>query len=126
MIGDINLPCGDCHLCCTNKYLIVTVKKTEECPSCVKLDPYTLTEWQVRKNEKGDCIHLVNGSCEIYHERPNVCRRFDCRYHAAFIDLSRYENPDQRKFMADVLRSSRRMNGRVKQSLARRFNALLR
>lgn len=25
------------------------------------------------------CEHLINGSCEVYDERSNTCRGFDCR-----------------------------------------------
>jgi hypothetical protein len=33
----------------------------------------------LRKKPNGECIHLQDGGCSVYEQRPSTCRVFDCR-----------------------------------------------
>jgi Fe-S-cluster containining protein len=68
-----NVPCGDCRMCCQNE--IVPLEDTE-----------TGYEVEVRSGkrvlahkENKDCWYLTAEGCGIYHQRPRICREFDCR-----------------------------------------------
>ncbi|MCZ7563207.1 MAG: YkgJ family cysteine cluster protein [Burkholderiales bacterium] len=65
--------CGICTRCCRE-------------PQRVALAPGELANPALRHDGKhllrqpdGACTHLVDGACEVYGERPQACRKFDCR-----------------------------------------------
>jgi Fe-S-cluster containining protein len=76
------LPVIDCdnrkHLCkqrCCTLNFALTEQDIRE--GIVKWDPQK--PYRILKGENRYCVHLVNGQCEIYDNRPAVCRRHDCR-----------------------------------------------
>lgn len=80
-----DVPCGDCHACCTGGYDI-PVKEweydRETCeayyPADSSPDLVPKTYYRLKKKEDGSCIHW-DGQCGIYDDRPEACRFFDCR-----------------------------------------------
>jgi hypothetical protein len=79
----IEVPCGDCRVCCQLELLMVNVKHGEDVPG---LQTYTrmgvaepIPTRYVCKGADGVCVHLGPNGCEVYDSRPAVCREFDCR-----------------------------------------------
>jgi Fe-S-cluster containining protein len=75
-------PVIDCdnlkHLCkqrCCTLNFALTEQDVRE--GIVKWD--TQKTYRILKGENRYCIHLVDGQCEIYENRPAVCRQHDCR-----------------------------------------------
>ena len=77
-----DLPEIDCdtrkHLCkqrcCT---LIFALTEQDVREGIVKWDP--TKPYRILRDEKRYCVHLVDGRCSIYENRPAVCRKLDCR-----------------------------------------------
>jgi Fe-S-cluster containining protein len=69
----------------------------------------THVNFNLRRKENGDCWYLGERGCTIYHRRPQICRRFDCR--ELFISMSRAERRDYIKdiggFAREVLEAGR-------------------
>jgi len=36
----------------------------------------------LKHQNNGDCTHLVDGRCEVWHNAPAVCRAFTCAHEA--------------------------------------------
>jgi Fe-S-cluster containining protein len=69
-----NVPCGECRDCCFNQIIPLE-------------DDEVGYEVEIRGGKRGlahkenkDCWYLKEEGCGIYHQRPKVCREFDCRY----------------------------------------------
>ena len=60
--------------CCT---LIFALTEQDIREGIVKWDP--VKPYRIMRNEKRYCVHLEDGRCSIYENRPAVCRRLDCR-----------------------------------------------
>jgi hypothetical protein len=58
--------CGDCRACC----IVLGFEAAEG-------------ESGFRKPAGAPCRHLARSGCGIYHERPPVCRRFECGWLSA-------------------------------------------
>ncbi|HEX2957496.1 MAG TPA: DUF4123 domain-containing protein [Chitinispirillaceae bacterium] len=79
---NVESPVIDCksrgHLCkrkcCT---LIFALTEQDVREGIVKWDPKK--PYQILRDEKRYCVHLIDGECSIYDNRPGVCRRMDCR-----------------------------------------------
>jgi Fe-S-cluster containining protein len=54
--------CKSCGTCCTTNVPI-------------PYDDGTI----VPRHPDGRCVHFVDGLCDIYEERPGLCKWFDCR-----------------------------------------------
>ena len=58
------------------------------CSDCC--GPFLWNEWQAAEDERGleydqlKCEHLSQGKCEIYEDRPILCRLFGASEHEAF------------------------------------------
>ena len=91
-----DVPCGSCSQCCRAGYRIDVLPhevhprmRTRRAGGRLALD----------LAPDGACVHLVNGKCEIYANRPNACRTFDCR--VMFFAGMRYHEGTVRNWMVD-------------------------
>lgn len=81
------VPCGSCTACCTSSYF-VHVRPQEPAlsyiPEQLLFDAPGLPGHKVMGfDEKGRCPMFLAGGCSIYQWRPEACRLYDCRVHAA-------------------------------------------
>lgn len=76
------VPCGSCTACCRDQF--VPILPTDE----PNRGAYLVREIEVGEHgtlevldhkPNGDCAHLGSGGCEIYDQRPTICRTYDCR-----------------------------------------------
>jgi Fe-S-cluster containining protein len=117
------LRCGDCCLCCALEDLIVNVHYSE----APDLDIYfggNGTAY-IRKDEDGRCVYLKDGRCSIYERRPDVCRTFTCERFATKQEQAMHNVTTLEKTIYPLARAAARMRRRTRQSLARRFNDLM-
>jgi hypothetical protein len=86
--GSANVPCNGCTACCRDPNLFVDV--TDEEAKRLKVHQDTNMDqreykngvaWVLDRNEKGECVYLIDNRCSIYSERPKSCRQYDCRVH---------------------------------------------
>lgn len=71
----VKVPCGTCTLCCQNNRTVLT---DEEALNPVYEAVHDGQVWIIPKDNDDRCIHLGEG-CNIFEDRPSVCRSFDCR-----------------------------------------------
>jgi uncharacterized protein len=84
-----DVPCGDCNACCRASYFVPI--HSDERETLARIPPAQLTrsaregvpEWALVQACAGGCPMLVDSKCSIYAQRPQTCRRFDCRVFAA-------------------------------------------
>ena len=108
------VPCGSCTLCCQGDIVILHKEMGD------RFSDYKVRRigraWVLQHQENGDCIYLDREKgCTIHHNRPAVCREFDCRGLArkadgleptTVIDLCKYVSDD-------VLQRGRELDGRA-------------
>lgn len=77
----VEVPCGDCRLCCRLMTPILPEKgdnpahyQTAICLTPGK-PPYLILD----RNPNGDCVYLGQDGCTIHDRAPWTCRTFDCR-----------------------------------------------
>ncbi|MET3133746.1 Fe-S-cluster containining protein [Oxalobacteraceae bacterium GrIS 1.11] len=84
-----DVPCGACNACCRAAYFIHIKPEESQAlkriPKALLFAAPGLPKGNVLMgyNEKGECPMLVEGQCSIYAHRPQTCRDYDCRIHAA-------------------------------------------
>jgi Fe-S-cluster containining protein len=79
------------------------------------------------KSSSGACVYLEPHGCSIYDKRPAACREFDCRsFLKKHEDAASTYREDTRLQLEELFVAARAAIGRHKQSLAARFNAMLR
>jgi Fe-S-cluster containining protein len=84
-----DVPCGDCNACCRASYIVPI--QSDERETLARIPPAWLTrsardglpQWALVQACAGNCPMLVDNACSIYAQRPQTCRRFDCRVFAA-------------------------------------------
>lgn len=83
MVSDSEKKCLSCLECCMWIGFIVTVENTEEMLQLYRMRNHEI----VRVEEKtiymlvpSRCQYLSMNGCKIYHERPQICRRYDGRF----------------------------------------------
>ncbi len=74
--ASLNIPCGDCTLCCQHYRVPLLESEWGHIYKAVEDKP---GEWIIPQRPDGSCTHLVDGKCQIYEQRPTTCRMFDCR-----------------------------------------------
>jgi Fe-S-cluster containining protein len=72
--------CLECGACCKAGLLVEVIDGLDEIPENL-IEPSSIdgdTVNAMRQNEEGVCIayNLENNSCNIYKQRPIVCRNF--------------------------------------------------
>jgi hypothetical protein len=86
--SDANVPCGDCIGCCVSSYPIPLrpedVRARAEVPEQFLLGTMASGErWMMGFREDGCCPFMNGRQCDIYADRPQTCRDYDCRIYAA-------------------------------------------
>lgn len=75
-VREAHVDCGACRLCCHHQRVLVTPGDPEEL-----YDTESVLDGKfklLRQRPDGSCIHLGPGGCEVYENRPAICRAFDC------------------------------------------------
>lgn len=78
---DAAVPCGSCSLCCRGRHLVVLFPEGGDDVAAYKTQQSKTSGrpvFALAFQENGDCAHLVDGACEVYDNRPHVCRKFSC------------------------------------------------
>jgi len=75
---DAVVPCNGCVECCRNSTLVVLLPMVGDDLSLYQYEDGDFGP-QLKHKPNGDCIHLVDDKCEVYVNRPIMCRQFDCR-----------------------------------------------
>jgi Fe-S-cluster containining protein len=74
----VSVPCGTCNACCRSPGL-----KVDLTPDEAKRFDHVIDDGLGRpilpKRDDGSCVHLVDGKCSVYADRPMACRTYDCR-----------------------------------------------
>jgi Fe-S-cluster containining protein len=87
--GDAEVPCGDCTACCRSS-MFIHIRPVEK--QTLRRIPRRLLfsapgraagHLLMGYNEPGYCPMLAHDKCSIYPDRPQTCRRYDCRIFAA-------------------------------------------
>jgi Fe-S-cluster containining protein len=109
-------------LCCSLSHLTINLHHTEAPDFEVYFSNGTA---YIKKGEDGACIYLRNGRCSIYERRPDVCRTFTCE---RFLEPEnqQYDEATLNATVYPLVRAAMALQQRTRQSLARRFNDLLR
>jgi len=79
---DAVVECESCSLCCRNRHLVLLTPgvdnprlfRKQRAVHPVSGDPVFALAFQ----PNGDCAHLIDGKCDVYENRPQVCRTFSC------------------------------------------------
>jgi Fe-S-cluster containining protein len=80
--GAASVPCGDCTVCCRSFDEIPLTKGFDDFAAYRTRPSQHYDVPVLEKNADGSCVHLVDGACSVYSNRPFTCRTFDCRiYH---------------------------------------------
>ncbi len=85
---DADVPCGDCIGCCISSYPIPLrpgdARARAEVPEQYLLGQSAQGQrWLMGFREDGSCPFMNERRCDIYAERPQTCRAYDCRIYAA-------------------------------------------
>lgn len=67
---DSHTPCNGCDTCCHSVFTRISLTPEEQVRFGVEFFDMT---------EKGRCPYMGDTGCEIYAQRPQTCRMFDCR-----------------------------------------------
>ena len=79
------VPCGDCVACCTSS-LFIHIRADEK--AALSRIPKELLfpapglrdgSFVLGFTKQGHCPMFEKGKCSIYEDRPDTCRKFDCR-----------------------------------------------
>lgn len=77
LAGKVDVPCGDCTLCCRCYDEIALLDGDN--PANYLTKPGSQGRTVLQQHDDGSCIYLVNEKCTIYGKQPLTCKRFDCR-----------------------------------------------
>jgi uncharacterized protein len=87
--GAVDVPCGDCAACCTSSHFVhiavgeaLTLARIPE-ELLVPAPGAPAGTQLLGCDQKGRCSLLNGRRCEIYEDRPQTCRLYDCRVYAA-------------------------------------------
>lgn len=86
--GHADVPCGECIGCCISSYPIPLRPEDRvaraEVPEQFLLGPAPPdARWLMGFRDTGHCPFMNGGCCDIYADRPQTCRDYDCRIYAA-------------------------------------------
>lgn len=75
-----DVPCNGCTACCRGPIVLQPAHGDDPRQYVTEHHP----KWGLKliEHEDGTCGYLQAGKCTIYHNRPAVCRAFDCRTYA--------------------------------------------
>lgn len=80
------VPCGTCTECCRHREKVpltdqddVALYEGNTQWIHFRSDPPHIERLVLQHKKNGECIYLGEQGCTIYADRPQICRRFDCR-----------------------------------------------
>jgi uncharacterized protein len=87
--ADAAVPCAGCTACCRSSFFVHI--GPDEAATLRRIPPALLVRAPglppghkvLGYDERGHCPMLVDDRCSIYEDRPQTCRKFDCRVLAA-------------------------------------------
>jgi hypothetical protein len=83
--ADATVPCDGCTACCRSSFFVhigpdETAALRRIPPALLVRAPGLPDGYKVLGyDERGHCPMLVDDRCSIYEDRPQTCRKFDCR-----------------------------------------------
>lgn len=90
--GNVSVPCNGCTACCKSSHVTVQLTKGEA--DRLPLHREHDGRMVLQKRADGACIYLDSDNrCSVYHERPAVCRLYDCRLWA-IVGVTPVGDPD--------------------------------
>lgn len=131
--AEANVPCGACTACCRSSMLIHI--RPEETNAIARIPRELLSPargWpkghlMLGFNDRGHCPMLVDDQCSIYADRPQTCRRYDCRVFAATaIPLTTPPQPEIARRVAQWEFQYESDAGREEHRMVKRAAAFLR
>ena len=83
--ADAAVPCDGCTACCRSSFFVHIAP--DETAALRRIPPALLVRAPglpdgykvLGYDERGHCPMLVDDRCSIYEDRPQTCRKFDCR-----------------------------------------------
>lgn len=72
---DSDVPCNGCTACCQRDRIVLT---SQDDPN-IYLWHFEGEDRVLNRRDNGQCIYLGQTGCNKYKERPESCRKFDCR-----------------------------------------------
>jgi hypothetical protein len=83
--ADAAVPCDGCTACCRSSFFVHIAP--DETATLRRIPPALLVRAPglpegykvLGYDERGHCPMLVDDRCSIYEDRPQTCRKFDCR-----------------------------------------------
>lgn len=101
-----NVPCNGCQKCCQGEEVKMHPEDGDisRYNTVVGIDANTGTvERYLQQKPNGDCVYLGESGCEIYSDRPLVCRNYDCRvafltFTNAMREMLQRKYPEDEKF----------------------------
>ena len=96
---EASVPCGACVGCCVSSYPI-PLRPTDRVAQQQVPEQFVISSpglapghLMMGFRDDGSCPMLAVGSCSIYPHRPQTCRDYDCRIHAAAGTLPAGDRP---------------------------------
>jgi len=77
------VPCGGCSACCYYDGIPVGEKRDGKRLAHLLTERSADGKLVLQRRSDGACIHLGEQGCNVYEQRPAVCRTFDCRVFGA-------------------------------------------
>lgn len=77
-----DVPCNGCTACCRADLVIIHPEhgdRLEDYDTLPAVNPIDGKPCHALKHVDGHCLYLGKTGCTIYHNRPAMCRAFDCR-----------------------------------------------
>jgi len=95
----IDVPCGDCFLCCTKGGIKLKPEDYAESgkPRFIVM-PNLMGEHHELGHHEGMCVYLHEGKCAIHNDKPMVCKVFDCRKLAVMFSKVQITELNERGF----------------------------
>lgn len=73
--------CGTCTECCKGPRKLSITEADARIYKHYRVFNREGMKYYLKRKENEDCIYLGETGCTIYHQRPDACRKFDCRDH---------------------------------------------
>jgi len=110
VIQDVGFECDFCGKCCTHTFNDHVYLLSDDVDRVLKQNPdsvipspyfdfcdqngrFYVSGYSLKTNndDKGSCIFLKNNRCQIYEERPSICRVYPYMIHREIDDSGRYD-----------------------------------
>lgn len=81
----VDVLCNGCTACCRNPHpglgaYLRDYEDFRKYKTVWNISPITGQMGRmIEKKSDGSCVYLVDKGCDIYSDRPDTCKEFDCR-----------------------------------------------